>query len=126
MLSLLVLLAASLLPLFAYVVTQSLIVALVIAVGLAGTTYALRRKLFYGGMVRIIKELKQLGSENLIFASFSTEGLDDLGKELSNELGVLFGNIRIKGRAKRPCRAQRRPCAADRGVLGSPGPKGPG
>lgn len=95
MLSLIVLLAASCLPLFVYVVTQSLLAALVVAVGLGSTTYALRRKLFYGGMVRIIKELKQLGSENLIFASFSTEGLDDLGKELSHELGVLFSNIRV-------------------------------
>ncbi|MDP3486917.1 MAG: methyl-accepting chemotaxis protein, partial [Bacillota bacterium] len=46
-------------------------------------------------MVRILKELKQLGSENLIFASFSTDGLDDLGKELAHELGVLFSNIRV-------------------------------
>ena len=95
MLSLVVLFLVGCLPVLAYVATDSIIIALAAALGLSAATYASRRKLFYGGMVRIIKELKQLGSENLIFASFSTEGLDDLGKELSHELGVLFGNIRL-------------------------------
>ncbi|KAF0195889.1 MAG: methyl-accepting chemotaxis protein [Bacillota bacterium] len=106
MLSLFVLLAASCVPLFVYFVTQSLVVALISAVGFGGTTYALRRKLFYGGMMRILKELKQLGSENLIFASFSDEGLDDLGKELSQELATLFSNIRVMIRELQMCSEQ--------------------
>lgn len=95
MLSLFVLFLVGSVPLLAYVATDSIVIALAAALGLSVATFALKRKLFYGGMVRILKELKQLGSENLIFASFSTDGLDDLGKELAHELGVLFSNIRV-------------------------------
>jgi len=87
--------AVACLPLLVYVLTNSLIVALVVAAGLGGATFILRRKLFFGGMMGILKELKQLGSENLIFASFSSEGLDDLWLELAKELDALFKNIRI-------------------------------
>lgn len=94
MLSIIVLLLAGVVPLLIFVLTDSLIIALAAAVLGSVLTFMFRRRLFYGGMVRILKELKQLGSENLIFASFAAKGHDDLWGELAKELDSLFGNIR--------------------------------
>lgn len=95
MITLIALLALALVPMGLYALTSSFVAGAVAGIILGGCVFAFRRKLLYTSMVRILKELKQLGSENLIFASFSTTGLEDVWLELANELNALFTNIRI-------------------------------
>lgn len=91
----LVLVALATLPVLVYAATSALFLSLATAVVLSGAVFSLRRRLFFGSMVKILRELKQLGAENLIFANFSTEGFADLWLELAKELNALFTNLRL-------------------------------